>query len=124
MRGKSHKKERSPTITIGLYPDLPREKMVRQGNISGEGARQVLLSNSKRLEAEEIARSITYFEMNANQEFMNRFVSSKFLPHTKLDYYLTVKAKLSERGLLADHAIFKKKYSNNYIFKQDFYKIS
>jgi len=37
MRGKSHKKERSPTITIGLYPDLPREKMVRQGNISGEG---------------------------------------------------------------------------------------
>jgi len=32
MRGKSHKKERSPTITIGLYPDLPREKMVRLGN--------------------------------------------------------------------------------------------
>jgi uncharacterized 2Fe-2S/4Fe-4S cluster protein (DUF4445 family) len=88
------------SITIGFYPDLPREKMIRIGNSSGEGARQVLLSNSKRLEAEEIARSITYFELNANQEFMNRFVSSKFLPHTNLDYYPTVKAKLAERGLL------------------------
>lgn len=90
------------SITIGLYPDLPREKMARLGNSSGEGARQVLLSNQKRLEAEEIARRITYFELNANQQFMNKFVSSKFLPHTNLDYFPTVKARLAERGLLAD----------------------
>ncbi|MCL6638677.1 MAG: ASKHA domain-containing protein [Firmicutes bacterium] len=82
------------SITIGLYPDLPREKMVRLGNSSGEGARLVLLSEKMRLEAEKIARSITYFELNANQEFMNRFVGSKFLPHTNLDFYPTVKAKL------------------------------
>lgn len=88
------------SITIGLYPDLPREKMIRLGNSSGEGARLVLLSNQKRLEAEEIARRITYFELNANQQFMNKFISSKFLPHTNLDYFPTVKAKLAERGLL------------------------
>lgn len=90
------------SITIGLYPDLPREKMIRLGNSSGEGARLVLLSNQKRAEAEEIARRITYFELNANQQFMNKFISSKFLPHTNLDYFPSVKARLAERGLLGD----------------------
>lgn len=89
-------------ITIGLFPDLPRERIVRLGNSSGEGARQVLLSNQKRLEAEEIARRITYFELNASQQFMNRFAGSKFLPHTNLDYYPTVKEKLKRRGMELD----------------------
>jgi len=89
-------------ITIGLFPDLPRERIVRLGNSSGEGSRQVLLSNQKRLEAEEIARRITYFELNASQQFMNRFVGSKFLPHTNLDYYPTVKEKLKKRGMALD----------------------
>lgn len=89
-------------ITIGLYPDLPRDKMVRLGNSSGEGARLVLLSNQKRMEAETIARNITYFELNASQVFMNKFIGSKFLPHTNLDYFPTVKRKLIERGLLEE----------------------
>ncbi|WP_066635490.1 ASKHA domain-containing protein [Desulfolucanica intricata] len=89
------------SITIGLYPDLPREKIKLLGNSSGEGARLALLSNKKRLEAEEIAARITYFELNANDSFFSRFVGSRFLPHTNLDYYPTVKAKLIERGLLS-----------------------
>ncbi|OAT81757.1 ASKHA domain-containing protein [Desulfotomaculum copahuensis] len=87
-------------IAIGLYPDLPRDKMVRLGNASGEGARLVLLANEKRREAEAIARNITYFELNASEVFMNKFVGSKFLPHTNLDYYPTVKAKMMARGLI------------------------
>jgi uncharacterized 2Fe-2S/4Fe-4S cluster protein (DUF4445 family) len=90
------------SITIGLYPDLPREKMVRLGNSSGEGARQVLLSSEKRRDIESIAKNITYFELNANQTFMNKFVSSKFLPHTNMDYFPTVKARLASRGMLKD----------------------
>ncbi|WP_027719195.1 ASKHA domain-containing protein [Desulfovirgula thermocuniculi] len=87
-------------ITIGLYPDLPRERMVRLGNASGEGARLALLSGAIRREGEAIARNITYIELNANQTFMNKFVGSKFLPHTNLDLFPTVKAKLIERGLV------------------------
>lgn len=86
-------------ITIGLYPDLPRERMIRLGNSSGEGARLVLISDRSRREAERIARNITYFELNASEEFMNKFVGSKFLPHTNLDYYPTVKEKMFRRGL-------------------------
>ncbi len=87
-------------ITIGLYPDLPREKMIRLGNSSGEGARLVLISNQCRKKVEDIVRSITYFELNASEVFMNKFVGSKFLPHTNLDFYPTVKEKLVERGLV------------------------
>jgi uncharacterized 2Fe-2S/4Fe-4S cluster protein (DUF4445 family) len=89
------------SINIGLYPDLPRDKIRLLGNSSGEGARQALLSNQKRLEAEEIAGRITYFELNANDSFFSRFVGSRFLPHTNLDYYPTVKQKLKDRGLLS-----------------------
>ncbi|KJR98498.1 MAG: ferredoxin [Peptococcaceae bacterium BRH_c4a] len=89
-------------VTLGLYPDLPREKMVKIGNSSGEGARLALMSRKCIEEARRIAANITYFELNANQEFMNKFVSSKFIPHTNMDYYPTVKRRLRERGLLVD----------------------
>ena len=81
-------------VTIGLYPDLPRSAIVRLGNSSGEAARQVLLSRSKRLEAEAIAGKVTYFELNANSAFMDKFSGSKFLPHTDLDRYPSVKRRL------------------------------
>jgi len=88
-------------ITIGLYPDLPRERMVRLGNSAGEGARLALISGDKLGELELIKERITYFELNANEVFMNKFVSSKFLPHTNLDYFPSVKAKMVQRGLIS-----------------------
>ena len=87
-------------VTIGLYPDLPRERMIQLGNSSLEGARQALLSIDKIKEAEQITSKVTYFELNANQDFMNKFVGCKFFPHTNLEYYPTVRARLAERGLL------------------------
>lgn len=81
-------------IAIGLYPDLPRSSIVRLGNSSGEAARHVLLSRTKRLEAEEIAKKITYFELNANTAFMEKFSGSKFLPNTDLERYPSVKERL------------------------------
>jgi len=84
-------------VTVGLYPDLPRHRIVRLGNSALEGARQVLLSETCRREAEEIARRITYFQLNASTEFMGRFAGSRFLPHTNLDLFPTVKARLEAR---------------------------
>ncbi|MGF7184858.1 uncharacterized 2Fe-2S/4Fe-4S cluster protein (DUF4445 family) [Desulfitispora alkaliphila] len=82
-------------ITIGLYPDLPRERIVKLGNSSGTGAKLALLSQQKRQELEEIARRITYFEMNANQDFMNKYTSGLFLPHSNLELYPSIKEKLN-----------------------------
>lgn len=87
-------------VTLGLYPDLPRNKMIRLGNSSGEGARQALLSAEKRRDIERIAGNITYFELNTNVQFMNKFISSKFIPHTNMDFYPSVVKKLEERNML------------------------
>ena len=74
--------------------------MIQLGNSSLEGARQALLSEAKLKEAEAITSKITYFELNANQSFMNKFAGCMFLPHTNLEYYPTVRDRLAERGLL------------------------
>ena len=83
-------------VTIGLFPDIPRDKIFRIGNSSLEGARLALVSQDKREEAARVAEKITYFELNASQAFMNKFNSGQFLPHTNLDAYPTVKAKLEQ----------------------------
>nr|WP_211230154.1 ASKHA domain-containing protein [Desulfovirgula thermocuniculi] len=74
-------------VTIGLYPDLPRERMVRLGNASLEGAKLALLSGEARKEAGVLARRITYIELNDSQAFMSKPVlpphQHRPLPHGK-----------------------------------------
>lgn len=87
-------------VTIGLYPDLPRDRIIRIGNSSGEGARLALISKDKRQELKSIAKKITYFEMNANQTFMDKFTSGLFLPDSNLDAYPSIKTKLINMGII------------------------
>lgn len=81
-------------ITLGLYPDLPREDIIRLGNSSGTGASLVLTDINKGQELEEITRRVTYLEMNNNLQFMAHFTAGLFFPHTDLDLFPTVKARL------------------------------
>lgn len=87
-------------VTIGLYPDLPRERIRLLGNSSLEGARQALVSEEKRRELEEICRRITYLELNVNTDFMARFAGSQFFPHTDIALYPSVERRLRAAGLL------------------------
>ncbi|MEW6183167.1 MAG: ASKHA domain-containing protein [Bacillota bacterium] len=87
-------------VTIGLYPDLPRYRIGLLGNTSLEGARRALVFEEARREMEEIRRRVTYFELNVNADFMNRFAGSRFFPHTDISLYPSVEKKLKEAGLL------------------------
>ncbi|MFZ5946184.1 MAG: ASKHA domain-containing protein [Bacillota bacterium] len=91
--------DKESAVTIGLYPDLPRDQIIKIGNSSGEGAKLALLSQEKRQEMEEVAKKITYFEMNANQDFMNKYTAGLFLPHSNLDAYPTIKARLHKNSV-------------------------
>ena len=71
-------------MTIGLLPDLPKDKFSFIGNASLGGARLALLSQKKRDEALEVHRSMTYLELTTNASFFDRFTSASFLPHTDL----------------------------------------
>jgi uncharacterized 2Fe-2S/4Fe-4S cluster protein (DUF4445 family) len=69
-------------ISIGMVPDLPRERFKVLGNSSLGGATRVLTSPPALDEVDGIRDRLTYLELNVNQDFMNRFSAAKFLPHT------------------------------------------
>ncbi len=69
-------------ITLGMLPDLPLSSYRPIGNSSLQGAELVLLDEEARDECEKIVSSITYLELNVNQEFMIRFSGARFIPHT------------------------------------------
>jgi uncharacterized 2Fe-2S/4Fe-4S cluster protein (DUF4445 family) len=69
-------------ISIGMLPDIDRSRFQVLGNSSLGGAALLLLDPSAFDRIMEIRRSITYIELNVNQEFMNMFSGAKFYPHT------------------------------------------
>lgn len=69
-------------ITLGMLPDLPRERFVPLGNSSLAGCRRLLLEPAIRPQVEAIADKLTYLELNVNQALMNRFSAARFIPHT------------------------------------------
>jgi len=78
-------------ISIGMLPDLPRNIYKPLGNSSLGGATLLLTSSDFLEDIDRIRDSITYLELNVNQEFMNRFSAAKFLPHTDPSLFPSVK---------------------------------
>ncbi len=78
-------------ITIGMLPDLAESTYKPIGNSSLEGASMILKDCKLMDEIDAIRNSITYVELNVNQDFMNRFSAAKFIPHTNLSLFPSVK---------------------------------
>ena len=72
------------SIFIGLLPGLPKEKFTFIGNSSLSGARQILLSYGAFLNAQDIAKKISYFELSAESKYMDEYMAALFFPHTDL----------------------------------------
>ncbi|MBC3889985.1 DUF4445 domain-containing protein [Acetobacterium paludosum] len=89
-------------ITIGLYPDLPRDRFVSLGNSSLNGAYALLISAEKMDKVQMLQEKIEYLEFGAASDFLTRMFAARFLPHTDFDSYPTVKAELIKRGRLRD----------------------
>jgi uncharacterized 2Fe-2S/4Fe-4S cluster protein (DUF4445 family) len=78
-------------VTIGLLPDIDRNKFTYLGNSSIAGAYMALLSDIYRKEAREISNSMTYIDFSGNNQFMDEFTSALFLPHTNVENFPSVK---------------------------------
>jgi uncharacterized 2Fe-2S/4Fe-4S cluster protein (DUF4445 family) len=79
-------------VTVGMLPDVPLEKIQFVGNTSIAGAKTVLLSRKALETAEEIAKSMTYFDLMSHPKYMDEFVRAKFLPHTDLSLFPSIPA--------------------------------
>ncbi|MBU4010889.1 MAG: ATP-binding protein, partial [Proteobacteria bacterium] len=75
----------------GMLPDLAESTYKSIGNSSLEGASMILKDCTLMDEIDAIRNSITYVELNVNQDFMNRFSAAKFIPHTNLSLFPSVK---------------------------------
>ena len=83
-------------ITLGMLPEMPREKFTYMGNTSVVGSYLCLLSRKMRAEAEDISQKITYLELSVSNSFMDEYMSGMFIPHTNMEAFPSVKAMMDK----------------------------
>ena len=82
-------------ITIGIFPDLPREKYSVLSNTSLEGARRLLLDYARLGEVRHLAENIYCVQFASIPDFLVRMQAAKFIPHTDMKRYPTVWMRLA-----------------------------
>ena len=83
-------------ITIGIFPDLPREKYIPIRNTSLDGARTLLLDHSRLREVRELAENIYCVQFASFPDFLVRMQAAKFIPHTDMNRYPSIAEKLKK----------------------------
>jgi uncharacterized 2Fe-2S/4Fe-4S cluster protein (DUF4445 family) len=68
-------------MILGMIPDCPLERVFSVGNAAGDGARIALLNKDKRLEAQEIARTIRRVELPVDPDFQSEYMQAMNFPH-------------------------------------------
>ncbi len=69
-------------ITIGLLPDIPREKFHYIGNASLMGSYMVAVSQAYRQRQLKLAGRMTCVELSTDPAYMDQYTGALFLPHT------------------------------------------
>jgi uncharacterized 2Fe-2S/4Fe-4S cluster protein (DUF4445 family) len=78
-------------VTIGLLPDIPRDKFSFIGNSSLKGARLAAIDRKLFERSREIARAMTNIELSEDPAYMDNFMAALFLPHTRSELFPSVR---------------------------------
>jgi uncharacterized 2Fe-2S/4Fe-4S cluster protein (DUF4445 family) len=84
-------------MTIGLLPEIDPDKVRFIGNGSLLGAKMSSLTNHIRKDVVEVTKRMTNFELSETLSFMNNYVAALFLPHTDMEQFPKIKARLEAR---------------------------
>ena len=79
-------------VTIGMYPDVPVDRIRFIGNAAGSGARMALKSTQVRDLAERLSKQVEYVELAAEKDFQSEFAKAMFLPNRDRSRFQSVKA--------------------------------
>lgn len=93
----THIKKES-AVTIGMYPDLERDRLVLPGNTSLIGAYEMLLHREHLEEVNRIIEQMEYVQFGEVEQFIHLMDGARALPHTDIERYPSVKKKLQELG--------------------------
>lgn len=66
--------------TVGLFPDLPLERVSFVGNTAGSGARLVLLSRDERASMQRLSKTIRHLSLAEDPRFSRTFANALGLP--------------------------------------------
>lgn len=81
-------------ITIGLLPEIEPEKVTYLGNGSLLGCKINALTNALRRDVANVVNMMTNFELASTPSYMDHYMGALFMPHTQLNYFPKVKARL------------------------------
>ena len=82
-------------ITLGIFPDLPREKYSCIRNSSLDGARTLLLDPSKSKDITFLLENIFCVQFASIPDFLIRMQAAKFIPHTDMERFPSIAQILS-----------------------------
>lgn len=91
-------------MTIGLLPEMDPSRVTFIGNGSLMGARMSALTNRIRRDVVEVTRKMTNFELSETHSYMDNYVAALFLPHTDMNQFPKIKARLDARRAAARKA--------------------
>jgi len=66
-------------VAIGMFPEIPLDRFRQVGNAAGMGAKQALLSTTRRAEAADIGKRVEYLELTVSQRFQEEFLKAMYL---------------------------------------------
>lgn len=81
-------------MVIGLLPEIDPDKITYIGNGSLMGCRMSSLTNRIRRDVAEVTKKMTSFELSETPSYMDHYVASLFLPHTNMDLFPKLKARM------------------------------
>jgi uncharacterized 2Fe-2S/4Fe-4S cluster protein (DUF4445 family) len=74
-------------ITIGLIPNISRERIVFVGNTAIEGAKIAALYQEAFFEIDRIREMTTYYDLMGADDYIEEFQKALFLPHTDIELF-------------------------------------
>ncbi len=80
---------------IGLFPDLPMERVFQVGNAAGLGAQDCLKNADARRLANQLAFKVLYHEISSSPSFQVEFAKSLYFPYQSLSQFPNI-AKIYE----------------------------
>lgn len=85
-------------VTIGMYPDMDRDRLILPGNTSLRGAYEMLLHRENLERVDWILEQMEYVQFGEVEQFIHLMDGARALPHTDMERYPSVKRKLVELG--------------------------
>ena len=83
-------------ITIGIFPDLPREKYIAITNSSLDGARKLLLDHGCLAEIRDLLENLYCIQFASIPDFIVRMQAAKFIPHTEMSRFPSVAQRIGK----------------------------